>query len=116
MSDVFVKPRIVVIEQDFTTTNSFASVKSDYFFVKAYRSKIIEVINEDDANDLDLKILVSNDKTNWKTKVSSTTLAAGSEPYVAVLTEPWLYIDVQVKSTVADQQASGKARVVASTL
>jgi len=115
VANFFVKPVLRKHTKDFTTTDNYASVQSGGFLVRGYRQKLIEIQNKHSTNALLWKALASNDGSIWHEIQAEATLAANT-PAKTTNDEPWDYIDVQVRASVAGSQANGTVIIQCSTL
>jgi len=97
------------------TTNSYVSLLK----VKApnFEDVTFVVYNSDDADDMDIKILVSNDPAGSAASftaleldsVGNTELTIGETESKPFYPPPFHWYDIQVKSTVADNHAVANA-------
>jgi hypothetical protein len=73
-----------------------------------YKNKANVHIKEHNTNDIEYTILGSNDDVTYETLVPTTDLAKNASKY-EILSEPWLYINVQIRDNVA--ATHGKADI-----
>ena len=95
--------------RDQITTNSYDdSLPVD---CRLFERKIFEIKNKHDTNALKFKILACTDPNfGWTEIKAETVLAAASATYEWD-TEPWAYVKIQVKSSVADTPAKVDALI-----
>lgn len=93
----FMRPKWVKIVTTFTTTSSYASVKADYFQVRGYKTKTIEIQNDTAGTTMYYKINVFSDATHPHEHTAATSVTANTDVY-KTCTEVWDFIDVQVKN------------------
>jgi len=108
----YVRPVIQEIDEETgTTTDAWASVKSDLYFSKGYTRKMFIIDNSDAANGLRYRILGSREEssgmlTDPKVVVPETVLPASTDPEVETISDPWKFMDVQVKAQTPGSQAT----------
>lgn len=118
MPEVFIKPKLAERIGSLTTTGNDYVVVPDadseleYFRVKGYKSKIVELICT--LNDLKFKIDASLDATNWHNIKVEAVLAVGLT--YETNTENWNYFRVQIKPNVADAHGKMAVKVELSSL
>ena len=92
-----------------TTTNTFTSVYSSgdvWTELQSIDQVTVQIRNTHAANGLSYQILASLDssiaKAQWPVLKASTNLAGSTTAFETLDTNTWKYLDVQVKSQVAD--------------
>lgn len=88
-----------------TSAAAFASalkIRADY------KNKLNVHLKEHNTNDIEYQILGSLDDVTYETLVPTTDLVKNTSKY-EILSEPWLYIDVQIRDNVA--ATHGKADI-----
>jgi len=111
----FVKPKWTKITQAYTSTSVLTSVKADYFYVKGYKTKLVEIQNKSPSYTVNWTLLGSNDKSEWHALTAQSSLSANSNDH-ATVTDPWEFLDVKVVDGSAQSHVSGSVIVVCSTL
>ena len=95
--------------RDYITTNDY--VDSLIIDCRLFEKKIFELKNKHAANALKFKILACTDpKFGW-TEIKTETALAAATPTYEWDTEPWAYVKIQVKSSVADTPAKVDALI-----
>ncbi len=74
-------------------------------------NRIVLWLKEENTNAIKYKVLASNDDNRYETVKAETTLAKNGSTY-EVVSDPWLFILVQVADSVAETH--GKATCIAS--
>lgn len=87
------------------TTNSYVDVSGSNVDTLRYKSLSFVVGNTDEANDLDFKVLASNDGTNYVEVQAEATVQELTGGTYAVTQAAYRYYKVQVKSTIAETPA-----------
>ncbi len=89
-----------------TSANTYASVFGGALLTRSddQHNFVIHYV-ENNVNAVTLKFLGSNDGVNFEQLGEETAVAKAGHDY-ETLSESWLYIDVQVKSTVAATHGS----------
>ena len=118
MPEMFIKPKLAERTGDWTTIGNAYVVVPDgdtelaYHKVKGYKNKLVELICT--LNTLKFKIDASLDASSWHNIKAETTLAVGST--FETNNEPWNYLRVQIKPTVADAHGTMAVTVKESSL
>ena len=108
----YIRPIIQEIDEETgTSTNAWASVKSDLYFTKGYTRKMFIIDNTHAANGLKYRILGSREEsagvlTDPKVVIPETVIPALQDPEVETFGDPWKFMDLQVKSAVDDSHAT----------
>ena len=69
-------------------------------------NRVIIHIKENNANAIKYKILTSPDDVTYETLIADILVAKNASAY-EVLSDPWLYIDVQLANNVAGSSGTG---------
>lgn len=71
---------------------------------------VIVTLKEQNVNAIKFKVLGSADGDVWWTEKSETVIGKGAGDF-AVVTNPWVFLDVQVKASVGGSQGTVKVDV-----
>jgi len=88
------------------TTNAYVSALK--IQVPRHIGSLLLQLVEENVNAVKFKVLGSNDDDNYETLKAETVLAKNASTY-ETLTDPWLWVDIQVKASVDD--AHGRVTV-----
>ena len=97
-----------VIAKD-TTDDYVSALKLQ---VPTYMQKVMFHLKENDTNDVKYKVLGSMDDVVYEEVVAEAELLKDGSIKLAAIDEPWPYLDLQVKSSVAE--TPGKVTAYAS--
>lgn len=95
--------------RDYITTNDY--VDSLVIDCRLFEKKIFEIKNKHATNALKFKILACTDPLFGWTELKGETALAAATPTYEWDTEPWAYVKIQVKSSVADTPAKVDALI-----
>ena len=91
-----------------TTTAMVSALKLK---VPPQMSRLLIHVKENNTNAIKYQVLASNDDVTYETLKAATTVAKNGSTY-ETLSDPWLWVDVQVQDNVAETH--GVATVVVS--
>ena len=69
-------------------------------------SKFLFVLKENDTNAIEYQILGSLDGVNWVVVLATADLAKNASVACASITDPWIWLDLQIRSDVGDSHGS----------
>jgi hypothetical protein len=99
-------PEILGSKAAQTTTDNFASEL--LIKVPSWISRVVYWVKELNVNAIEYTILGSMDGTNYETVEAANDVAKNGSEFTAALTDPWIYLDFQIKANVGAAQGSVK--------
>lgn len=95
------------------TVNTYADVAGSLVDLLYYKYLAFQIENSDDADDLDWKVLASNDGTNFVEVQAEETLGETAVDSFIANPATYRYYKIQVKSTVSDNHAEATVSYMA---